>query len=198
MRTLFSSEVPMKIYTRRGDTGETQLMGPTRVPKAHVRVEAYGSVDELNAWVGYVLALGIEPPWDERLRQIQHDLFVLGAYLAMDPAVAETHAHRLPPPPEDRVAEMEAWIDACEERTGTMQFFILPGGHPVSAALHVARTVCRRAERRVVTLHQQTPVPPWVLAYLNRLSDLLFMLARWVNVTRGVAEVPWDQSPRFG
>ncbi|MCS7313157.1 MAG: cob(I)yrinic acid a,c-diamide adenosyltransferase [Acidobacteria bacterium] len=187
----------MKIYTRKGDAGATQLMGPTRVPKDHVRVEAYGSVDELNAWLGYVVALGIGLPWDERLRQIQHDLFVLGSYLAMDPAVAATHAHQLPPPPEDRVAEMEAWIDACEERTGPMQYFILPGGHPVSAALHVARTVARRVERRVVALHRQEPVPEWVLRYLNRLSDLLFMLARWVNAAHGVADVPWDRSPRF-
>lgn len=180
----------MKIYTRTGDDGTTQLMGPTRVPKDHPRVAAYGSVDELNAWLGYLAAMGLPEPWPERVREIQRDLFVIGSYLALDPAVAG-RAPALPPPPEGRIPEMEAWIDACEAVAGPTRVFILPGGHPLSAALHIARTVCRRAERAVVALHRQEPVPSWILAYLNRLSDLLFMLARLANAVHGVQDIPW-------
>lgn len=180
----------MKIYTRTGDDGTTQLMGPTRVPKDHPRVAAYGAVDELNAWLGWLGAMGIPAPWPERLRTIQRDLFVIGSHLALDPAVAD-RSPALPAPPEGRIAEMEAWIDECEAVAGPTRVFVLPGGHPLSAAFHVARVVCRRAERTVVTLHRQEPVPGWILAYLNRLSDLLFMLARWANAVHGVEDLPW-------
>ncbi|WP_448592226.1 cob(I)yrinic acid a,c-diamide adenosyltransferase [Thermoflexus hugenholtzii] len=180
----------MKIYTRTGDDGTTQLMGPTRVPKDHPRVAAYGAVDELNAWLGYLHAMGLPPPWAERVQEIQRDLFVIGSYLALDPAVAD-RAPALPPPPEGRIPQMEGWIDECEAVAGPTRVFILPGGHPLSAALHIARTVCRRAERAVVTLHRGEPVPSWILAYLNRLSDLLFMLARWANAAHGVEDIPW-------
>ncbi|MDW8064338.1 MAG: cob(I)yrinic acid a,c-diamide adenosyltransferase [Anaerolineae bacterium] len=181
----------MKIYTRTGDDGTTQLMGPTRVPKDHPRVAAYGTVDELNAWLGYLGAMGIPSPWVERVQLIQRDLFVIGSYLALDPSVAD-RASSLPAPLEGRIAEMEAWIDECETIAGPARVFILPGGHLMSAVLHIIRTVCRRAERAVVALHQQEPVPLWILAYLNRLSDLLFMLARWVNAVHGIEEVPWN------
>ena len=115
------------IYTRTGDDGTTQLMGPTRVPKDHPRVAAYGTLDELNAGLGYLSAMGMPTPWAERLREIQRDLFVIGSYLALDPAVAD-RAPALPPPPEGRISEIEAWIDECEAVTGPTRVFILPGG----------------------------------------------------------------------
>lgn len=180
----------MRLYTRTGDDGTTQLMGPTRVPKDHPRVAAYGAVDELNAWLGYVIAMGMPAPWAERLVGIQRDLFVIGSHLALDPAVAD-RGPPLPPPAAARIPTLEAWIDESEAAVGPVRTFLLPGGHPLGALLHVARTVCRRAERAVVTLHRQELVPPWILAYLNRLSDLLFTLARWVNAAYGVPERPW-------
>ncbi len=178
----------MGLYTRTGDNGWTHLLGRRRVPKSDQRVEAYGSVDELNAWLGYVITTGIAAPWPDRLQSIQRDLFVIGAYLAADPEGPQPTPI---PPPLDRVREMEQWIDACEADTGPMRAFILPGGHPIGAALHIARTVCRRAERRIVALHQMSPVPNWILTYMNRLSDLLFALARWANARAGVPDTPW-------
>ena len=178
----------MVLYTRTGDDGWTRLIGRRRVPKSDPRVEAYGSVDELNAWLGYVIAVGMADPWPDRLQQVQRDLFVIGAYLAADPDGPRPSPI---PPPLDRIREMEQWIDACEADTGPMRSFILPGGHLTGAALHIARTVCRRAERRIVVLRRTSPVPDWILTYMNRLSDLLFALARWANAHAGVPDIPW-------
>ncbi|MBT9259641.1 MAG: cob(I)yrinic acid a,c-diamide adenosyltransferase [Clostridiales bacterium] len=186
----------MKIYTRGGDKGETSLFGGQRVSKTSPRVEAYGAVDELNAWLGICAAyLKAEDEWHRRLLEVQGDLFQMGALLATPP-------HREKPPArgldEEDILKLESWIDEAMEEAGELKTFILPGGSPEAAFLHGARTVCRRAEREVVRLAGEEPVPLVVLAYLNRLSDWLFALARAVNRRRGVADVPWVGAPRKG
>ena len=182
----------MKIYTRTGDAGETGLFGGPRVPKHHPRVDAYGSVDELNAVLGVAL-LDVADPWiQERLAGVQHDLFDLGAELAT-PAPAEGRRRpETPPLPSGRIAEMEMWIDAATEELEPLRRFILPGGTRGSASLHVARAVCRRAEREVTSLAEAEPLDKDVIRYLNRLSDLLFALARLDNARAGVADVVWE------
>ena len=178
----------MKIYTKTGDAGETSLFDGTRVRKNDARVEAYGEVDELHAWLGLVRASRIDAALDEAVVQIQRDLFALGAQLA-DPA------DRLAPrvtkavigdPDVDR---LEHLIDRLEEEVPPLRRFILAGGTPAGAAFHVARTVCRRAERRMVAL--EPPIDPVLLRYVNRLSDLLFVLARVVNLRGGARETEW-------
>lgn len=182
----------MKIYTKTGDAGETALFGAGRVSKAHPRVAAYGDVDELNAVLGVALAHDLDPDTASRLARVQHDLFVLGAHLATPP-VEGRPAPSIPDLPEVRLAEMEEWIDEGEALTGPLKTFIVPGGSPGAARLHVARTVCRRAERGVVTLAAEDSVDPGVLRYLNRLSDLLFQLARVENHRAGRADVEWEK-----
>ena len=182
----------MKIYTKTGDAGETGLFGGGRVPKDHPRVEAYGEIDELNAVLGAARSVELMPRIDEVIAPVQRDLFSLGALLAT-PDLAKMHQHlekaRID---EGRVAQLERAIDDCEGELEPLRAFILPGGTPKSAALHVARTVCRRAERRVIALrHAGTEIPDVVVAYLNRLSDLLFVLARVANRRAGAAEVTW-------
>ncbi len=178
----------MKIYTRTGDTGDTSLFDGTRVSKADARVDAYGDVDELNAWLGSVRAAGLPDDLDGALVRIQRDLFAMGAILA-DPS------HRIAERVEKAtlgdadVARLEALIDACEAELPPLRHFILAGGAPPGAALHVARTVCRRAERRIVSL--QPPVDPLAVRYINRLSDLLFVLARTINHRVGAPETEW-------
>lgn len=182
----------MKIYTKTGDAGETSLSGGKRVAKSDPRVEAYGTVDELDAVLGWAESqlrhLGLE----SQLRQIQADLFVLGADLATRPDASPAVIHRLQQVAPVDVARLEGWIDAWDAELAPLQRFILPGGTPGAAALHVARGVCRRAERRVVELGHAEPVNPVVVVYLNRLSDLLFVLARWVNNREGVEEPEWQ------
>jgi cob(I)alamin adenosyltransferase len=183
-----------RIYTRTGDEGETGLFGGGRVPKTDSRVAAYGTVDELNAALGWVRAT-LEAAGDEgagvghRLTAVQRDLFTLGAHLAT-PADARSREH-LPALPDDRPAELEAWIDEADDELEPLTSFILPGGVPGAAALHVARTVCRRAERAVVALGDDAD--PVITVYLNRLSDLLFTWARLVNHRAGVTETPWQK-----
>jgi cob(I)alamin adenosyltransferase len=182
----------MRIYTKTGDMGETGLFGGGRVSKADLRVEAYGSVDELNAQLGWAETLLRHLPLTEELRAIQSDLFVLGADLATpaDPtSAAAARARRVEPA---QIERLEARIDQYDAETAPLTHFILPGGAPGAASLHVCRGVCRRAERAVVRLAQADPVNPAVLVYLNRLSDLLFVLARWVNAREGVAEPIWE------
>ena len=183
----------MKIYTRGGDAGRTALLGGGRVGKDHPRVEAYGTVDELNAVLGESLARLQDPASRERLSRIQHDLFTLGAILAAVPGEDGAPLPGRPPElPEERVAEMEAWIDEADAVLPPLRAFVLPGGSPGAAALHVARTVCRRAERRVVGARSAgEAVPEAVVAYLNRLGDLLFVLARLENHRAGEADVEW-------
>ena len=179
-----------RIYTRTGDAGETGLFGGGRVSKAAARVAAYGEVDELNAVLGWVLLKVDDAAVRDRLRDIQADLFTLGAHLATPPD-ARSRGH-LPPLPAERVPEFERWIDDAEAELAPLRSFILPGGAEAGAALHVARTVCRRAERAVVALAAEEQVEATVLVYLNRLSDLLFDLARLANQRAQHPETPWQ------
>ena len=183
----------MKIYTRTGDTGETALFGGGRVPKSHVRVEAYGTVDELNSILGLALAGGLEPDVSERLQRLQHDLFSIGAALATAPPREGRPEPTTPDLPVDRISAMEAWIDEAEEELAPLREFILPGGSPSAARLHLARCVCRRAERSVVALAASEPVEDAIVRYLNRLSDLLFVLSRLENHRSGEGDVPWQK-----
>ena len=178
-----------RIYTKTGDAGETGLFGGGRVSKANPRVEAYGAVDELNAMVGWARAVGLEPAIEEVLRDAQADLFTVGAHLATPSGRAESH---LPALPARRIETWEAWIDQAEAGLAPLRSFILPGGSRAAAALHVIRTVCRRAERRVVALAETDPVDPFILIYLNRLSDLLFVAARVANAAACVDDVRWE------
>lgn len=183
----------MKIYTRGGDGGETGLFGGRRVSKDNVRVEAYGAVDELNAFLGMsVSALGDEE-LTGKLESVQQDLFNLGAFLATPGADEGRAPPPIPPVPEARVQEMERWIDAATEEVPPLRSFIVPGGSPGAAVLHAARTVCRRAERSVVRLREREGVDPVILQYLNRLSDLLFCLARLENHRAGIGDVLWKK-----
>jgi len=179
-----------RIYTRTGDQGETGLFGGQRVSKASTRVEAYGDVDELNSVIGLAAAQIDDAAIREKLEVLQSDLFDIGAHLASG-EMADRLRSRIPQLPRDRVAEMEHWIDQAEAELPPLKAFILPGGTPGGATLHVARCVCRRAERRVVAMRTETDVDEVVLRYLNRLSDLLFTLARLANHRAGTPESKW-------
>jgi cob(I)alamin adenosyltransferase len=179
----------MKIYTRTGDDGTTGLFGGGRVRKSDPRIDCYGTVDELNAAIGFA-AVAISDSADVRaeLREIQNDLFVIGAHLATpEPGKAAS----LPVLDDMAVSRLEMEIDTAELDLSPLREFILPGGTEAAARLHLARTVCRRAERLVVELALDRPVPPILITYLNRLSDWLFVHARWVNCKSGVADMPW-------
>lgn len=179
----------MKIYTKRGDDGTTGLLGAPRVSKDHVRVAAYGDVDELNSVLGLVRAEQPDAQVDGILARLQGELFTLGAQLATP---GEASAPRgLPRLVDDDVARLEAEIDAFESELEPLRSFILPGGTRTAAMLHLARTVCRRAERALVTLAAQEPVAPLALPYVNRLSDHLFVLARLANARSGTPEPRW-------
>lgn len=182
----------MKIYTRTGDAGDTGLFGGVRVPKHHPRVAAYGTVDELNAVLGRTLC-DVADPWiSARLTLIQVDLFAIGAELATPSPEAGKKRPKTPGVPAFRIQEMEDWIDQASASLPPLRHFVLPGGAVGAAALHVARAVCRRAERGVTMLAEIEPVPDEVVVYLNRLSDLLFALARLENANAGVEDVKWD------
>ena len=183
-----------KIYTRTGDDGTTSLGGGQRVAKESARLEAYGTVDELNAVLGRVLAEGAAPEVTAALVRIQHDLFVLGSDLSFFPA--DKARFNVPGVETAHVAALEADIDRLTAPLPPLRTFILPGGTPAAAQLHIARTVCRRAERRVADLATQEPVGAPALAYLNRLSDLLFVMARYENHRQGQADVPWQPGSR--
>jgi len=180
----------VKIYTRRGDSGETDLFGGPRVGKDDLRVEAYGAVDELNAVVGLCAAMTASDDLRSALRAIQSALFDLGAYLAA-PDSRRREKGGIEGVAGEDVASLEHHIDTLEAELEPLARFILPGGTPASAALHVARTVCRRAERRVVALHRGTPQSEVALRYVNRLSDLLFVMARVENRRAGAGDVEW-------
>ena len=179
----------MKIYTRTGDSGETALLGGARVSKADPRVAAYGDVDELNAWLGFVLAGGLEPAIGAALEAIQRDLFAIGARLA-DPSGRVANRVEKAAVNSGDVQRLEEAIDRLEADLPPLRRFILPGGSASGAALHVARTVCRRAERTIVGLGAEH-VEPEILEYLNRLSDLLFVMARAANHRDRAPEVEW-------
>ena len=181
----------MKIYTRTGDAGDTGLFGGGRTPKSDPRVEAYGDVDELNAALGLARASELMPRVDEVLVPIQRDLFAIGALLATpDRDKMKQHLEKARID-EGRIAELERAIDDGDAELEPLKAFIIPGGTPKAAALHLARTVCRRAERRVVALRSTVEVPDIAIVYLNRLSDLLFTLARVANRRAGAGEVTW-------
>jgi cob(I)alamin adenosyltransferase len=181
----------MKIYTKTGDSGDTGLFGGGRVAKSHPRVEAYGDVDELNAVLGLVRATDPLPRIDDVLLPIQRDLFAIGALLATpDREKMRQHLEKARVD-EARIADLEHAIDDGDAELEPLRAFIVPGGTPKAAALHVARTVCRRAERRVVQLRADAEIPQLVVIYLNRLSDLLFTLARVANRRAGAEESAW-------
>jgi cob(I)alamin adenosyltransferase len=184
----------MKIYTKTGDGGETSLFGGGRVPKDDARVEAYGAVDELNAAIGLARTLHPVPEIDADLSRIQSELFAVGAELAT-PHDARAHGS-IPGVQVEWAAALEQQMDRWDEQLPPLAAFVLPGGSPVAAALHVARATCRRAERRAVALSHLTPIDPAVVVYLNRLSDFLFEAARAANLRAGVAETLWR--PRKG
>ncbi|HEY7683509.1 MAG TPA: cob(I)yrinic acid a,c-diamide adenosyltransferase [Gemmatimonadales bacterium] len=181
----------MKIYTGTGDAGETGLFGGGRVPKDHARVQAYGEVDELNSILGAVRATPPAGFCDELLETIQRDLFALGGQLATpDPAKVRAALEKAELSPA-RVAAFERMMDDAATEVPELRAFVLPAGTPKAAALHVARTVCRRAERSVVRLSHEAEIPELFLVYLNRLSDLLFTLARLANRREGAGEATW-------
>lgn len=181
----------MKIYTRTGDEGQTGLFGGGRVSKAHPRVEAYGDVDELNAAIGLARSIELMPRIDEVLVPLQRDLFAIGALLATPDLEKMKRQLEKASIDDRRITELERAIDDGDRELEPLASFIVPGGTPKAAALHVARTVCRRAERRVIALVPDEEVPPIVVVYLNRLSDLLFTLARVANRRAGAGEVTW-------
>jgi cob(I)alamin adenosyltransferase len=181
-----------KVYTRTGDDGTTGLGGGQRVPKDSLRIEAYGTVDELNSHIGVVLATegGVNEAIAGPLSAIQNDLFHLGS----DLCILEADKARMAVPriEERHIAALEQLMDRLSEELSPLENFILPGGCPAAAALHVARTVCRRAERIVLALSRKEPVGAFTVTYLNRLSDALFVMARHENKRRGVPDVLWD------
>jgi cob(I)alamin adenosyltransferase len=180
---------PVKIYTRTGDSGDTALFDGTRVQKSDARVAAYGDLDELNAWLGLVIASLDDGDVAPKLRQIQRDLFAIGSRLA-DPSHRIAGRVRKAVVSGDDVARLEGWIDALDGELSMLRRFILAGGSPAGASLHVARTVCRRAERSMVALGEQA-FEIELLQYVNRLSDLLFTMARAVNQRAGLPEAEW-------
>ena len=184
----------MRIYTRTGDDGTTSLFGGQRLSKDDLRIEAYGTLDELNVCIG---ALGsctavAESEDAAFLRTIQSDVFSWGSHLAtVDPEMAE----HLPPVPATRIDEMEAWMDAKNDALPPLSQFILPAGHPAVVAAHTCRVVCRRGERRVIALGREEAIPDGLVAYLNRLSDLFFVWSRHLHTATGTPEIPWESAP---
>lgn len=187
-----------RVYTRTGDRGETALVGGKRVPKDAARIEAYGTIDELNAVIGLArvfneerVAEGEGHRWlDEVLRRLQNQLFDLGSELATPDDAAYEGMYRVG---ETEVRELERLIDECQKSLQPLKSFILPGGGRIGAFLHQARTVCRRAEREILRLSRAEPLPEWPLKYVNRLSDFLFVLSRWVARRLGEREYLWER-----
>lgn len=176
----------MRIYTKQGDAGKTGLSGGQRVSKDSLRVSAYGNVDELNAVLGVLRASGVPSDLDDRLERVQNELFILGSDLS-----APIDSARIPRIVSDYIAQLEQEIDLFETDLEPLRQFILPGGAFAASYAHLARTVCRRAERSIVTLAEEEPVNAEILPYVNRLSDWLFVLARLLNVRAGMSDVPW-------
>lgn len=177
----------MKIYTKKGDAGETSLFGGTKTKKSNVRIRAYGTVDELNSTIGMVLSYSLSKTGNTILAQVQNDLFVVGATLA----TPDPKKSRINQVGQSEISSLEKWIDKLETDLSPLKSFILPGGAGAGATLHFARTVCRRAERETVELADKEEIPADAIIYLNRLSDLLFVLARYENKQQGEKETPW-------
>jgi len=185
----------MKIYTKTGDTGTTALFGGTRVPKHHIRIQSYGTVDELNSWLGLLRDQPIAPHYKDLLIHIQEKLFTVGAILATDPekAILKSGKERLniPKISDSDIALLEKEMDLMNEALPPMTHFVLPGGHAIVSYCHIARTVCRRGERMATLLNEQDPFEPNVLSYLNRLSDYLFVLSRKLSLDLKADEIKW-------
>ena len=178
-----------KIYTKTGDKGSTSLIGGTKVPKSHLRIEAYGTIDELNSFVGF-LNDQLPAQFPNLLREIQDRLFTIGSSLACDPE--KEPKLKIPDLHPADLTLLESHIDTMETGLPPMKSFLLPGGHPAVSGAHITRCVCRRAERMVVRLRDEgEPVEPLVLQYLNRLSDYLFVLARFIGHQLSIPEIPW-------
>ncbi len=178
----------MKIYTKKGDTGQTGLIGGTRVRKDEIRIHAYGTVDELNSWIGMVRDQDISKRHHDILISIQTNLFTLGSHLATDFSKSKME---LPEIEMSFITELENQIDSLEKELEPMTNFILPGGHVAVSSIHLARCVCRRAERMVVEMSEDLPVNPLIVQYLNRLSDYLFVLSRSMTKDTNSEEIPW-------
>jgi cob(I)alamin adenosyltransferase len=178
----------MKIYTKTGDSGKTSLLGGSRVPKHHLRIESYGTLDELNSHVGFLRDYSLGDKITEELLEIQDRLFTLGSLLASEPGKSKV---KIPEIAEKDVLFLEKAMDLMNETLPDMRHFVLPGGHHAVSSCHIARCVCRRAERIIVHLSEESEVPSIVLEYLNRLSDYLFVLARKITFDLAVIETPW-------
>jgi len=178
----------MKVYTRKGDKGETSLIGGTRVVKYSLRIEAYGTIDELNSYVGVIRDQDIPQEQIDTLLEIQDRLFTIGSNLAADPVSSKM---KLPELKEEDITYLEQQIDLMDETLPPMKSFVLPGGHQTVSFCHVARCICRRAERRIIELAAHEPVDPIIIAYVNRLSDYLFVLSRKLVQVLNASEVPW-------
>lgn len=178
----------LKIYTKTGDKGQTSLLGGTRVPKHHMRIEAYGTVDELNSWIGLLRDMISDEHAKTILVDVQDQLFTMGSSLASDPVKSKV---KIPHLSEEDILVFEKEIDAMDAELPPMKNFVLPGGHPVVSHCHIARCVCRRAERRVIHLAENEQVDDLVIKYLNRLSDYIFMLSRKLTKNLNATEVPW-------
>lgn len=178
----------MIIYTKTGDKGQTSLIGGTRVPKHHIRIESYGTVDELNSWIGLINDQAIDQESKTILGEIQDRLFTIGSSLASDP---EKSKMKIPDLHQSDIELLEKQIDKMNEVLPEMRHFILPGGHTTISYCHLARCVCRRAERNVIHLHETEYVNEMVIVYLNRLSDYLFVLARYIAHQLKVNEIAW-------
>ena len=178
-----------QIYTKTGDTGTTSLIGGTRVPKHHFRLEAYGTVDELNAQIGMVRAWPADKNTNAMLIRVQEQLFMIGSYLATDATISDLRTKI--PDDEKEIEILEYEMDKMENSLPALKNFILPGGHPASAQCHVVRTICRRAERRVNQMASETEVAPWIIRYLNRLSDYFFVLSRHLSKYFEIDEIRW-------
>ena len=179
----------MKIYTKKGDLGMTSLIGGTRVSKSHERIEVYGSVDELNSYIGLVRFAGVDEKDGKLLGQIQETLFTTGSHLASDP---EKKGMSLPEIKTDDIRLLETTMDEINDVIPELRSFILPGGNLVISYCHIARCLCRRVERQVVKLSEREPVDPLIIQYLNRLSDYLFVLARKLAYNNNIPEFPWQ------
>ncbi len=181
-----------KVYTRTGDGGETRLGGGQKTSKDSARIESFGTVDELGSFLGVVLTAGVSGDLVKVIRRLQNDLFHMGSDLCL--LAEDKKKHPIPQIEKRHVDGLEAEIDRLQEHLKPLEEFILPGGTAAAAHLHVARCVCRRAERLVVHLAQGEEVGPYVVSYLNRLSDLLFVMARYENLKKGVQDPQWDKS----
>ena len=178
-----------EVYTKAGDQGTTSLIGGTLVPKYHSRLEAYGTVDELNAHIGLIRAWPADKQTNDMLIQIQKQLFMLGAYLATDDTVSDLRTKLSCD--EEEIKKLEESMDGMESELPPLKNFILPGGHQAVAQCHIIRTICRRAERKISYMSKDTEVSPWILRYLNRLSDYFFVLSRHLSKYFNVEEIPW-------